>query len=461
MYLPAHSELERVGATQHQQPLEHLPQIFAVNAGIESRDELHLCLTDYRSLYVAEVLAVEDGDKKTTDPRHTPEYYRRDNLTCDVWFKLGDIRALVNDDTLAVQAELRKLRVTSYNDRPVSLYGGMVNLPLLVTRPDGIRFFDDDERELLNDADLGVVADAARVGLGLLMADLRDNLFGVRAWSALSPTARTFVATAERLMRDHRRDASFDFATVLIELSKAIEVQVNGIIASALSGAPVPLRSGNVDGHSIDFSTARSQSVGQLSRVIAGDRERMDYLATHLTEGRWFTETLPPVLEELAPFRNESARLSEPPTTLEMCHESSSQRRVPMKLLTTCFIAALLVPATTVYAQEAPQTRHSGFHASFGLGAGSAAMTCSGCNSDRETSSSMTLRFGGAVSSNVVLSGEISGWSKDKSGVSTSLSFLTLSAQIYPEPNQGFFWKFGAGLVGANLVHIGLAASWR
>lgn len=170
-----------------------------------------------------------------------------------------------------------------------------------------MRFFDDDERELLNDADLWVVADAARVGLGLLMADLRDNLFGVRAWSALSPTARTFVATAERLMRDHRRDASFDFATVLVELSKAIEVQVNGIIASALSGAPVPLRSGNVDGHSIDFSTARSQSVGQLSRVIAGDRERMDYLATHLTEGRWFTETLPPVLEELAPFRNESA----------------------------------------------------------------------------------------------------------------------------------------------------------
>jgi len=108
-------------------------------------------------------------------------------------------------------------------------------------------------------------------------------------------------------MRDHRRDASFDFATVLIELSKAIEVQVNDIVASTLSHAPVPVRSGNVDGRSVDFSASRAQSVGQLSRVIAGDRERMTYLATHLSEGRWFTEQLPPILEELAPFRNEAA----------------------------------------------------------------------------------------------------------------------------------------------------------
>jgi hypothetical protein len=120
-----------------------------------------------------------------------------------------------------------------------------------------------------------------------------------------------------------------------------------------------------------------------------------------------------------------------------------------MKVLTTCFIAALFLPLTTTHAQEAPQTRHSGFHASFGLGAGSAALTCSGCDSDRETSSSMMLRFGGAVSPNVVLSGEISGWSKEKNGVSTTLSFLTLAAQIYPDQNQGFVWKFGAGFVGA------------
>ena len=40
-------------------------------------------------------------------------------------------------------AELKVLRNVHYNDRPVSLFGGMVDLPLIVTRPDGRRFFDE------------------------------------------------------------------------------------------------------------------------------------------------------------------------------------------------------------------------------------------------------------------------------------------------------------------------------
>lgn len=41
--------------------------------------------------------------------------------------------------------------------------------------------------------------------------------------------------------------------------------------------------------------------------MISGDRERMDYLAKHLTEGKWFVEQLPPILEDLAGYRNTAA----------------------------------------------------------------------------------------------------------------------------------------------------------
>lgn len=297
----------RVRSPNRQQPLAHLPQILALNDGLSERGELQLYLTDFRSLYVAEVLAVEPGDKTTEDPSHTPAYYGRDRLSCDCWFKLGDIRMLVNDDTLAVQDELKQLRVTTYNDRPVSLYGGMVNLPLLVTRPDGALFFDEDERELLNDKALWVEADADRFGLGGVMADLRDNLFGFSAWAALLPTTRTFVATAERLMRDHRRDTAFDFATVLVELSKAVEVQVNALLAAALRDAPDPVRYMSGDGRLVDLGTSRALSAGQLARAISHDFERMQYLAKSLTEARWFTESLPPILEQLAEVRNPAA----------------------------------------------------------------------------------------------------------------------------------------------------------
>lgn len=300
----------RVRSQNRQQPLEHLPTILELDDRLGERDELQLYLTDYRSLYVAEVVAVVAGDGRGADREHTPEYYRRENLPCDCWFKLADIRALVDDDTIAVQDELRQLRVITYNHRPVSLYGGMVNLPLLVERPDGVRFFDDEERDLLNDGELWVVADADRHGLGGVMSDLRDNVLGVRAWRALLPATRVFVATAERLMRDHRRDTAFDFATVLVELCKALEVQVNAIVAEALAGASVPVRSGSIEGRSVDFSRSRAQSAGQLARVIAGDRERMQFLATHLSEGRWFTEQLPAILDDLALFRNASAHAS-------------------------------------------------------------------------------------------------------------------------------------------------------
>ena len=70
---------------------------------------------------------------------HMPHYYR--SQFADFWFRLWDIRRLVADDTPAVIEELKRLRNIRYHDRPVSLYGGMVDLPLIVTRPDEVSWF--------------------------------------------------------------------------------------------------------------------------------------------------------------------------------------------------------------------------------------------------------------------------------------------------------------------------------
>ena len=299
----------KVRSANRQQPLPHLTRILELDSEIEGRDEVQLYLTDYRSLYVAHIGRIADGNQAIEDPSHTPSYYRDGNLNCDFWFQLWDIRALVVDDTVAVQHELRQLRVTDYNDRPVSLYGGMVNLPLIVSRPDDTRFFGDEERELLNDGRLWVEADAERYGLGGLMADLRDNVIGDRVWLALAPQARTFLATSERLMRDHRRDATFDFSAVLVELAKAVEVQVNATLAAGMQGASANILHSNVDGRSVDLTRHRALSLGQLAKVISGDQERMDWLGRELENGKWFVESLPPILEELAGYRNRAAHL--------------------------------------------------------------------------------------------------------------------------------------------------------
>lgn len=176
--------------------LERLPQLDEILAMDDSLDpdgerELHLYLTDYRSLYVGHVYEITADDVRGDEGSHVPAYYTEANLQCDCWFRLGDIRRLVLDDTVAVIDELRKLRNTHYQGRPVSLYGGMVNLPLVVTRDDGVRFFDPDVREALLEGKHWVEADASRTGLGAVERDLRENLFGAEAWNRLDVTTRT------------------------------------------------------------------------------------------------------------------------------------------------------------------------------------------------------------------------------------------------------------------------------
>ena len=89
-------------------------------------------------------------------------------------------------------------------------------------------------------------------------------------------------------------------------------------------------------------------------------------------------------------------------------------------------LVALFIPCASAIAQSSSLARHSGFHAAFGLGYGSASITCSGCVNKRESSVAGVLRLGGAVRPGVVLSGELSGWSKEINGATVTLSWLSL-----------------------------------
>ena len=272
---------------------------------------MHLYLTDYRALYVGDVIEVTDTEPSGDEEAHVPGYYRDSGLRCDLWFRLADIRRLVVDDTLGVVEELKKLRNVHYNDRPVSIYGGMVDLPLVVTRPDGARFFDADERATLAGDRLWAEFDAELgTGIAVVERDLRDNRFGESLWYALEPAARVFVATAERLYRDHRADASFDFSPVLTSLAKAMEVQGNALLRRAAAKLPPSARLANVEGRTVDLTRHRALTLGQLAHALSGERELSEGLGRVLESPRWFRESFPAVVAALAEARNEAAHSS-------------------------------------------------------------------------------------------------------------------------------------------------------
>jgi hypothetical protein len=183
----------------------------------------------------------------------------------------------------------------------------MVDLPLIVWREDEPRYFDEETREALTGGRYWVEFDAERAGAGAMQQELRENRFGNEAWSALDPAARSFIATAEKLFRDHRNDAAFDLSAVIVNLAKAMEVQVNATLNAAVRVADVALRSVNIDGNSRDLSRGGGYSLGVLSRIIGGERRLNEYLRKRLVNGDWFAMSVPPILDELARFRNPAA----------------------------------------------------------------------------------------------------------------------------------------------------------
>jgi hypothetical protein len=110
--------------------------------------------------------------------------------------------------------------------------------------------------------------------------------------------------------------------------------------------------------------------------------------------------------------------------------------------------------APSAMAQSHPQTR-DGFTISFGLGAGSAGVTCDGCDTNRETAPALYLRLGGAVRPNLIVGGETNGWSKttEDQGDKAIVTVVTINAiaQWYPETTGGFFIDGGLGVGSMNV----------
>jgi hypothetical protein len=298
-------------------PLPHLDDILSIEVEPcrdDPGEETHVYLTDFASLYVAHLGEVRREPPDGREDGRVPSFYRRlakdrglkgGAGLADCWFKLWDIRRLVADDTTEVAYELRKLRNTRYGDRDVSLYGGMVELPLIVTSARSERYFDPAVQASWTDGRFWVEFDAEQSGTGAIERDLRENLFGEDAWRALGPTVRTFIASGERMFREHLRDQMFDLGLALLEFGKALEVHCNTLLRQALVDAPPAVRYWNIDGRS-RLVTERPLGLARLAEYLT-DREVSDYLCRRLTNGGFFVRELPPVLDELAQARNKVA----------------------------------------------------------------------------------------------------------------------------------------------------------
>ena len=248
---------------------------------------------------------------------HMPGYYQEHDV--DFWFRLWDLRRLVQNDTPAVIEELKKLRNVRYHDRPVSLYGGLVDLSLLVRREEEAGWFQD--MELLTGGRRWAERDATLRGETERMArSLRDDLLGERVWNALEPATRTFLASAEAVFRARRDDPGFDFSGPVVEYAKAVETELNavvfGTLREALGGKPQAEWQARIDGRSVDLGgNVPHQSLGTLRNLLEHDETVRTALKRALGRtGTWLVDELPYGLKPIVEMRNPAAHdaLAEP-----------------------------------------------------------------------------------------------------------------------------------------------------
>ena len=284
----------KVRSQNRRQAIPHAADITALQKQIEDEVETHLYLTDYRSLYVAHVDEITtDNVLEDDEADHAPAYYTERGYAADFWFRLLDIRRLVADDTVAVGAELATLLNLRYHERPVSMYGGFYELPLLV-RSKGEERHRFADRALYIDEPLWAARDdVLRRETERIGADLRDNLIGRALWPRLEIATRNFLASGEAIFRQHREDSHFDFAPAAVEYAKAIEVEVNRILRPGLA----------------EIKEDRHQSLGWLARTLEKPPQALSsWLARKMAARKgWLTGELPARLTAIAEFRNPGA----------------------------------------------------------------------------------------------------------------------------------------------------------
>ncbi|MBA2245749.1 MAG: hypothetical protein H0W11_12390, partial [Gemmatimonadetes bacterium] len=303
----------KLKSPNRQQPLPHGAEVLALQAQIDEGIETHLYLTDYRSLNVGLVDEITDEDVLSDTPgeaEHMPAYYH--GRPADFWFRLLDLRRLVADDTVATITELQKLRNVRYHDRPVSLYGGMVELPLLVTREDNARWFADAAP--LTEGRLWAQLDAEQRGeTERLSRELRDNLLGHLVWAVLEPATHTFLANAEAVFRSRREDPRFDFSGPAISYAKAVETELNALLfptlRRVLRGARPSEREVSVEGRRLDLGgQVPHQSIGTLRNLLQHNEVVQRAVRAALQHDHaWLLGQLPYQLTRLADLRNPAA----------------------------------------------------------------------------------------------------------------------------------------------------------
>src|SRR2546426_7088590 len=122
--------------------------------------------------------------------------------------------------------------------------------------------------------------------------------------------------------------------------------------------------------------------------------------------------------------------------------------RIVARVMALGGVLSTVAPAARA---QYPQ-RREGFWIGFGLGYGSANISCDNCSSGARTGGvTAFLKLGGTPSRNVLIGGAINGWSHASGGGAETMANVTGSVYFFPLAASGLFLPGGPGVLGLHV----------
>lgn len=177
---------------------------------------LQLFLTDYNSIYVANVLSVNKDIKFIK----VPEYYKE--LEVEYWFVFDDLRLIAHKDFETIRDKiLANFKAVNYNNHTYALYGNPYVYPMQVTMKKEINYFEKDDENFKFFTNIFKSDEQIQMKQKLI-----DFNFGSEFFYGLSPNSQDNIISAEIEFLQNHHNPLYDFSSVILKYSKAVELEL-------------------------------------------------------------------------------------------------------------------------------------------------------------------------------------------------------------------------------------------
>jgi hypothetical protein len=204
----------KLNDTQHpnEQQLEH------IYSEVSKETPLQLFLTDYNSIFVANVIAVKTEKTKLIK---APAYY--DALDVEQWYVFDDLRLIVqNNFQLIRDRVLSNFKAVNYNDRTYAVYGNPYVYPMEVTMKEEINYFEKE------DANFKYYNNIFKSELELQTKESLINFtYGTHIFYSFAPNTQDNIIASEIEYLQNKHNPLYDFSSVVIKYSKAVELELH------------------------------------------------------------------------------------------------------------------------------------------------------------------------------------------------------------------------------------------